>query len=1220
MASRSPGRTTAAAPPTVPTSPVRPTLKTRFDGDATSDSGDGGKGAFRGEKDPATIPEDAAYVSFEKDIETGGQTTAAPQQHQQNRMSASLSSPESAGHDSSGRSTFSSVISGGDLDTMSLTSSPVGTMTTTATSALEAGLGTMTSSAGDAPGSAAAGPTSHPSGPATSDQPITTIIDFLSSSVTSSALPETLGLSVSRHGRYLLAFSSSHLYLLRAANLPSLRGARAFALKRRPLAVDVCDAEGVSVVAILADRHRVDVYDISSSGNGNGAGTGHAARRSGRQSGGTGNGGSVRLLRSVALVNPSRGIALAPDGKVMASAAPDCLEVVSLAPNATEADRRTLSCDGHESVVFSDDGTMLVATGPAANKGRRSGGKTTIYSVQSDLSPSLFLSEDAAGPPTEPTHISWIRRVLFPTVLPSARQAALIPDAHHLMDELLAFDVEADAFGVVEIATKSFLPHVRISVGIGAAGANRRRWYRRRGTGTGADCPPDATSDGGLEDALPGLFPDGTHVALGLKGRPATPGGTPGPSKIALYALPTESAALPSEKNGDNDEDVSHLRPTTSIPLQLASPDFAGSSAAVYGITGLRWLWDAPPAPGGGAASHDRLLATCATANSEADGPGPNGPSGPGSPPSARTRVEENAPETTTTSVGPEHATGRVVTVDFPCLHNRRARGRRGSNSDTSGSMEDTKALQTPPPPKRVEVVLDGRVRVERLPDRELDFQTEVELVRRRTVTAQRESERRRNIAARERERERVRERLDELRDDETDRRRDVLRSATTGPSSQMPRRRPVGGRSDSSGGRDRTTSRTSRVSSISSTSTNPVAASGHADDPDAAETDSVVSPEEAQAMFEAPYAHSQPRSQASLNRAATVAASSGANRRHLRALPSRPLEYRRADGLREHPHESDADDWVPPPPPYSEQVEWGSTSLGAGAGVNSRHGAGSRPGATPAQADQTARQRRNSGRRSQRNGGASDIPATTAPASIAPAPLGTPPWAPYASSSPGTFSTTSLPVAPPIPAVPSSPASTRSGGARLFRGASLFRSRTNSQSTAQPPQQPGQQQQQQQQQRVASPLPYPHHRQHYQHHQPRRPSTAVAAASSPAPAPVSVPPSPRPTRSRMARAGSLFRAQTSPAPASPAPRHPHRPVGPPRQHPPLSPLQPPPRLPQHAQSMAALPSAPRPPPSSLRGASPVVGVSAGRGVSPALGMSGEAGGGAGGRYPHPMV
>lgn len=87
-------------------------------------------------------------------------------------------------------------------------------------------------------------------------------------------------------------------------------------------------------------------------------------------------------------------------------------------------------------------------------------------------------------------------------------------------------------------------------------------------------------------------------------------------------------------------------------------------------------------------------------------------------------------------------------------------------------------------------------------------------------------------------------------------------------------------------------------------------------------EDDEELTAEEAQAAFEAPYDNQQPRSQMSLARAATVAAVSPANRRHLRALPFRPLEYRRADGLREFPHESDADNWVPPPPAYTATAE----------------------------------------------------------------------------------------------------------------------------------------------------------------------------------------------------------------------------------------------------------------------------------------------------------
>ncbi|RGP62891.1 hypothetical protein FLONG3_10113 [Fusarium longipes] len=69
---------------------------------------------------------------------------------------------------------------------------------------------------------------------------------------------------------------------------------------------------------------------------------------------------------------------------------------------------------------------------------------------------------------------------------------------------------------------------------------------------------------------------------------------------------------------------------------------------------------------------------------------------------------------------------------------------------------------------------------------------------------------------------------------------------------------------------------------------------------------------------LDAPYSHASPRSQTTLRRAATAAAVDRSL--HPRTADGRRIEYRRADGRREHPHESDADNWVPPPPPYQKE------------------------------------------------------------------------------------------------------------------------------------------------------------------------------------------------------------------------------------------------------------------------------------------------------------
>jgi hypothetical protein len=77
---------------------------------------------------------------------------------------------------------------------------------------------------------------------------------------------------------------------------------------------------------------------------------------------------------------------------------------------------------------------------------------------------------------------------------------------------------------------------------------------------------------------------------------------------------------------------------------------------------------------------------------------------------------------------------------------------------------------------------------------------------------------------------------------------------------------------------------------------------------------ESMASVDEMEAL-DAPYAHASPRSGTTLRRAATAAA---VNRRlNPRTADGRRIEYRRADGRGEIPHESDADNWVPPPPPY---------------------------------------------------------------------------------------------------------------------------------------------------------------------------------------------------------------------------------------------------------------------------------------------------------------
>ena len=83
------------------------------------------------------------------------------------------------------------------------------------------------------------------------------------------------------------------------------------------------------------------------------------------------------------------------------------------------------------------------------------------------------------------------------------------------------------------------------------------------------------------------------------------------------------------------------------------------------------------------------------------------------------------------------------------------------------------------------------------------------------------------------------------------------------------------------------------------------------------------LSLEEASAAFDGPYSHAHPRSRNSLYRSATaVAANRERNPQRPRILDDAAPRFRRPGDRTELPHESDADNWVPPPPPYAPKSD----------------------------------------------------------------------------------------------------------------------------------------------------------------------------------------------------------------------------------------------------------------------------------------------------------
>ena len=180
---------------------------------------------------------------------------------------------------------------------------------------------------------------------------------------------------------------------------------------------------------------------------------------------------------------------------------------------------------------------------------------------------------------------------------------------------------------------------------------------------------------------------------------------------------------------------------------------------------------------------------------------------------------------------------------------------------------------------KSEEVTIEvGDVEPEMLQEENMDMATEIALVRRRTVAQRRDVMPRTSVV-------------------------DALRSFPDGE--EIPAVPPIPDSSAVGFGLD---------------STAPEAEPGENGEVSPESPTEGVSLEEAADALDGPYSHTHPRSRNTLYRSATAVAAN--RRRNTARIPeSGRVEYRRTDGT-ELPHESDADNWVPPPPPYTPDAD----------------------------------------------------------------------------------------------------------------------------------------------------------------------------------------------------------------------------------------------------------------------------------------------------------
>ncbi|GAB7359904.1 hypothetical protein MBLNU230_g7431t1 [Neophaeotheca triangularis] len=239
------------------------------------------------------------------------------------------------------------------------------------------------------------------------------IIKLVSNTATASAgFPqgEAFGFSISPGGRRIAAYNSARLFVLQSAALP-VGISQDYALKRRPLAVEIVD-DG-SVLAVLADEHTVNIYDLSQQ--------------------------QLQRTRTIKLDFPTGCIALAPTGGLLAAAYEGGVEVFSLDANALATDRRAVRSQRMDKLAFSEDGSTLLGTTTRVNVS-----STVVVSVP------VFPANANGIPTSEELKEAWCSELLHPENIRNSSHAAFMRENGACCNErLYAWDGMRDTFGIL---------------------------------------------------------------------------------------------------------------------------------------------------------------------------------------------------------------------------------------------------------------------------------------------------------------------------------------------------------------------------------------------------------------------------------------------------------------------------------------------------------------------------------------------------------------------------------------------------------------------------------------------------------------------------------------------------------------------------------------------------------------------------------------------------
>lgn len=221
---------------------------------------------------------------------------------------------------------------------------------------------------------------------------------------------EAFGFSCSNGGKRIAVYNSARLFILQTAALP-VNVSQEYAMKRRPLAVEIVDDE--NILAVLADEHTVNIYDTSHT--------------------------QVRRLRTVRPDHPTYTIALSKTGALLAAAYEGGVEIFSLAVDALSTDRRAIRSTRMDKLTFSDDASTLLGTTT-----RLHASSTVVCSVP------LFPAAANGVATHDELKAAWCTGLLSPENVRNSSHATFWRERGELCNEkLFAWNALEDTFGIM---------------------------------------------------------------------------------------------------------------------------------------------------------------------------------------------------------------------------------------------------------------------------------------------------------------------------------------------------------------------------------------------------------------------------------------------------------------------------------------------------------------------------------------------------------------------------------------------------------------------------------------------------------------------------------------------------------------------------------------------------------------------------------------------------